>query len=153
MEVGELAVALGCGRPIRSGVEVELPRLRRAMRRLPVRASPRLLVGHLAHFLPVTSIIVLRCHPIELARRLGRSHRGTARERRENVAAEATDVVLWEALGTGLPVFEVDTTGRSVAAVAREVAARLRRPRGSRFGTVRWLADPRVTEYLLRPRR
>ena len=44
---------------------------------------------------------------------------------------------------------EVDTTGRSVEEVAREVDRLLRQGGPSRHGRVDWLADPRVTAHLL----
>ena len=123
---------------------VDLPRLGRA-----VPSGTGVLVGHLAHLLPVRAAIVLRCHPSELELRLKRAGRGTPAERRENVAAEATDVVLVEALGRGLTVWEIDTTGRSAESVARAVASRLRRGGPPRYGRIDWLGDRAVTEHLL----
>lgn len=70
-----------------------------------------------------------------------------------NVLAEALDVILVEALATGLPVHEVDTTGRSVEQVARIVAGLIRRPPRPKYGRTNWLADPRVTAQLLRKAR
>lgn len=67
-----------------------------------------------------------------------------------NVLSETLDIVLVEALRTGVPVREVDTTGRSPAAVAHLVAQVVRRRPPSRYGQVNWLADRRVTEELLR---
>jgi len=107
------------------------------------------LVGHLSHLLPVRDALVLRCHPVELLARLRKARRGSASDRRENVLAEATDVVLQEALGRRRRVWELDTTGRSVADVAREVDRILRDRDGPHHGAVDWLADPLVTDYLL----
>ena len=60
-------------------------------------------------------------------------------------------MILLEAIGLGRRVWEVDTTARSVASVARTVRGTLlRRPR-SRTGIVDWLGDEAVTDYLLRP--
>jgi adenylate kinase len=97
----------------------------------------------------VRDVVVLRCHPVELLARLRTARRGTAADRTENVLAEATDVVLQEALRMRRRVWEVDTTGRSVAEVAREVDRIVRDRRGPRHGDVDWLADPLVTDYLL----
>lgn len=151
VEVGEAALRHAAGRrlPRGRGVEVDLARLRRALSRRP-EPTPTVLVGHLAHLLPVDGAIVLRCHPLELARRLARARRGSASDRRENVGAEALDLVLTEARARRLPVWEVDTTARSPSAVARDVARLLdRRPR-PRPARVDWLADRRVTDFLLR---
>ncbi len=148
-EVADLARELGLARADGAGVEVDLGRLRRALLRRPREDLPELLVGHLAHLLPVREAIVLRCHPRELARRLARARRGGPADREANVVSETVDLVLIEALERQVPVFEIDTTGRSVAAVAWEVEERLRRGGAPRQGTVDWLADRRVTEHLL----
>jgi broad-specificity NMP kinase len=149
IEVGELAVRSGCGVRVRGGVEVDLNRLQREFARLHRNRPHDLYVGHLAHLLPIRDAIVLRCHPVELAQRLARARRGSPSERAENAAAEAIDLVLREALRLGRRVWEVDTSGRSPTAVAQEVARRWRRRGPPRFGTVDWLADPSVTDYLL----
>jgi adenylate kinase len=150
VEVADLALQLGAGKRIRQGVEVDLARLARRMRSAEEPELPDVVVGHLAHLLPIGDAIVLRCRPIELARRLGRARRGSDADRRANVEAEATDVVLVEALSLGRRVWEIDTTGRSVASVARAVAAILRKRPRPDAGAVDWLSDPQVTDYLLR---
>ncbi len=149
IEVGDLALHLGAGRRRPKGVEVDLRRLGRRLHRRGALSGIDLVVGHLAHLLPLRHVVVLRCDPRELARRLGRARRGTARERRANAEAEALDVVLVEAVRAGRRVWEVDTSGRSVAAVAREVARHVRARGPSRYGRIDWLADARVTEGLL----
>ncbi len=149
VEVAALARASRTARRLGRDLVVDLPRLRRVALRLPELREKELLVGHLAHLLPVRQAIVLRCHPVELLRRLARARRGTAAERRANAECEALDLVLAEAVAAGLAVYEVDTTGRRPRAVAAEVARRLRAPGPSRFGRVDWLADRSVTEHLL----
>lgn len=131
-------------------VAVDLAALRAAERRRPPAARADVYVGHLAHLLPCRDVVVLRCHPLELRRRLDRARRGSEDDRRENVAAEATDVVLIEALSLRRRVWEVDTSGRPPGAVAREVARLVRTRPPPRYGHVDWLADRRVTDYLLR---
>ncbi len=148
-EVAELARAVGAARGRGRSVVVDVKALARALGRSGRALPVDVVVGHLAHLLPVREAIVLRCHPLELERRLRRARRGTAAERRENFVCEATDVVLGEAVRRGTPVFEIDTTGRSVAEVAREVARRLERGGRTRRGSVDWLSDPKVTEHLL----
>jgi adenylate kinase len=153
VEVAELARRLRVARSSDSGLEVDLDRLRRALQPPAALAGVDLVVGHLAHLLPIRDVVLLRCHPAELERRLGRARRGTASERRENVLAEATDVVLFECVTSHRRIWEVDTTGRTVATVAREVVRRFRARGPSSYGTVDWLADPAVTAHLLdRPR-
>ncbi len=149
-ELQDLALRLGAGRrQNRRSVEVDLSSLRRKFRSYARTVPTGVVVGHLAGLLPVRYIIVLRCHPRELGRRLRRVGR-SAPDRAANVLAEALDIVLVEALGAGVPVREVDTTHRSPAAVARMVEGLVRRRPASRYGQVNWLADRRVTEELLR---
>lgn len=117
--------------------------------RSPAGDSVEVVVGHLAHLLPIRDVIVLRCHPRVLARRLARSRRVPPADLRENLLAEATDVILVEALDLGRRVWEIDTTDRSPASVAEEVARRRKRRGRPAYGRVDWLADPWVTEHLL----
>lgn len=124
--------------------------LRATIAKLPAPTPDgEVVVGHLAHFLPVRYVVLLRCHPRELARRLERARRGNPKQRRENVTSEAIDLILAECRTAGRRVIQVDTTGRTVTSVAREVAAILRRGGRGRGATVDWLADPTVTDYLL----
>lgn len=148
-EVGELALGWGAAERTADGVEVDLSALRRKARAPHAFGSVELVVGHLAHLLPLRDVVVLRCRPDLLARRLARARRGTREERQENVVAEATDLILLEAVRAGHRVWEVDTTHRSVADVAREVERRIARRGPSDYGRVAWLRDPRVTAQLL----
>ena len=78
--------------------------------------------SHLAHRFDADRVIVLRCRPDELERRL--RDRGFAEGKaRENAESEALDLVLSEAVaehGTGA-VYEIDTTDRPPEGVAREI--------------------------------
>lgn len=148
MEVSELARALGTGTPNGRGVVVDLEATARAWR--AGRVPPvDVLVGHLAHFLPVRDVVILRCHPRELARRLARHRPATDEERHANLVAEATDAVLIEALRLRRRVWEVDTTGRTPTSVAQDVTRRLRRRGPPSYGRVDWLSDAWVSEHLL----
>ncbi len=149
VEVGDLARRLGLGRRTGRGVVVDLANLRRRFPRLHAAHPHQVYVGHLAHLLPISDVVVLRCDPRLLGQRLRRARRGSARDRAANVVAEAIDLVLQEALRPGRRVWEVDTTGRTPAQVAREVGRRIRHGGRSQYGRVRWLTDPRVTDYLL----
>jgi len=149
VEVSRLAAELGAARRLSRGVEVDLPKLRATVRASGVLQGIDVVVGHLAHLLPVREAIVLRCQPVELVRRLRRAGRGTARDQRENYVSETLDLVLVEAVTAGVPVYEVDTTHRSVEAVAREVDRRLRHGGPPRAGVVDWLAKRSVTAHLL----
>lgn len=81
-----------------------------------------ILEGHYSHEMPVNMVIVLRCHPDELRKRLER--RGyDERKIRENLEVEAMGLITSEAINYygKDKVFEVDTTGRKPEDVARDV--------------------------------
>ena len=78
------------------------------------------LIGHLAHFVSCDRIIVLRCSPEVLADRL--KSRGWKESKvRENVEAEALDVILIEATETETEVSEINTTEMSAEEVCDAV--------------------------------
>lgn len=149
VEVGTCALEWGYATHRPGGTVVDLPALRRAFASLHRKDPHDVYVGHLAHLLPIRDVVVLRCHPLELAGRLARGRRGRPREQSENVAAEALDVVLVEARGPQRRLWEVDTTGRPLSGVVRSVARRLRYRGRSSYGRLSWLSDPSVTDYLL----
>jgi adenylate kinase len=150
-EVGDIARDVGAARaPRRGSVEVDVARLRE---RWPKAGrSDRVVVGHLAHFAPLRDVVVLRCDPVELARRLGGARRGTIRSRYENAASEAIDLIAIEARTLRRRIWQVDTTGRSVPAVAREIRSILVGRRSPAPAGPDWLADRRVTDWLLQHR-
>jgi len=78
--------------------------------------------GHYAHEMPVDIVIVLRCHPDELRKRLEKRGYGE-RKIRENMEAEAMGLITAEALSYygKDKVFEVDTTNKEVESSAEEV--------------------------------
>ena len=76
--------------------------------------------GHLAHFMDVDSVIVLRCHPDVMKGRL--EARGYSEEKvSENIQAEVLDVILFEAVESGIPTFSVDTSHGIVERTADEI--------------------------------
>ncbi|HLN51371.1 MAG TPA: AAA family ATPase [Thermoplasmata archaeon] len=149
VEVRDLARKVGAVRRRGASVEVDLDALSRAVRRPVTVGAPELIVGHLAHLLPLREAIVLRCHPNELLARLRRARRGTPANRQSNYVCEATDSILIEARRLGRRVFEIDTTNRTVEAVARDVARHLRGRGPARSQSIDWLADAAVTAHLL----
>lgn len=149
VEVGELARRLGYGRRAPEGVTVDLEPLVRKLRRDRSAIGSDLVVGHLAHLLPIRDVVVLRCHPRELERRLARAGRSSADDRKENVLAEAIGVITAEAVSRRRTVFEVDTTGKGPSRVAREVERWMNGPRPARWGRIDWLRDRTVTDRLL----
>ena len=115
--------------------EVDVEALDRELR---VPAKLTFLVAHYAHLLRVNLAIVLRCRPRVLADRL-RARGWAERKVRENVEAEAIDVILQEAVERGPPVYEVDTTAKAADAAANEVLDILRgKVAGHEPGRIDW---------------
>ncbi|MFW6003459.1 MAG: adenylate kinase family protein [Halanaeroarchaeum sp.] len=88
--------------------------------------------SHLSHYLDVDEVVVLRCEPDELERRL-RRRGASAAKAEENAESEALDVILSEAVHRHGEehVYEIDTTDRSpeeVSAVIERVIAGDERP-------------------------
>lgn len=96
--------------------------------------------SHVAHYLEADRAIVLRCRPDVLEERL--LNRGESPSKAlENRESEALDVILLEAVerhGRG-HVYEIETTDRSIAGVARKIAAVVRGEREPSAGTVDYL--------------
>jgi adenylate kinase len=100
-----------------------------------------LLIGHLAHLVPVGLIIVLRCRPSVLEKRL-ESRGWPSAKVRENVEAEALDVILVEAVESGRETVEIDTTAMSTTEVADAVETVLKGEREKyAVGNVDWSSE------------
>lgn len=161
VEVGDLALDRGSGKwrrgPRRGTVIVDMTDLRRSLRADPVRpprGSTYIHVGHLSHLLPVAGIVVLRCHPEELDRRLKRRREPLA-DRKANVESELIDLVLSEAAEMKVPLYEIDTTDRTPEQVARAVRSAIAGRGIPGAGRVDWLrsAPPQTEKRHRRPRR
>ena len=79
--------------------------------------------GHASHLLPIVDyIIILRCHPRKLKIRL--KQKGWLQQKiKENVEAEALDVILCEAyeLHSENNIFEIDTSNKSINSVLSSI--------------------------------
>ena len=96
--------------------------------------------GHLAHLCKGDVSVVLRTRPDELKKRL--SLRKWSKEKvRENVEAEAIDLILQEAVEVNDNVVEVDTTGKSAEEVSCILLDMMRKKKYDDFrpGKVSWL--------------
>ncbi|PKL69938.1 MAG: adenylate kinase [Methanomicrobiales archaeon HGW-Methanomicrobiales-1] len=95
--------------------------------------------GHIAHLLPCDKIVVLRCRPDELKKRLAqRKYREM--KIRENAEAEALDVCLIETADEFEPsqIFELDTTGQDAAYCADRIEGFYRGEIPADFGHLDW---------------
>ena len=97
--------------------------------------------GHLSHLLNPDLVIVLRCNPLELKRRL--ESKGWYEEKiLENVEAELVDVILIEALDSVREVYEIDTTNLSPEEVANAVEDILKgKEEKYKPGKIDWISE------------
>lgn len=75
-----------------------------------------LIEGHLSHLLnDIDKVILLRCHPLELKKRLKKRKWGNNKIS-ENVESEILDVILCECVSNYLKnnIFEIDTTKQNI---------------------------------------
>ena len=79
--------------------------------------------GHASHLLSIVDyVIILRCHPRKLKTRL--KQKGWSQQKiKENVEAEALDVILCEAYDLHFEnnIFEIDTSNKSMKSVSSSV--------------------------------
>ena len=95
--------------------------------------------GHFAHLLPCDRIIVLRCRPDELKKRL-EQRKYSASKVMENADAEALDDCLIETvdLHDAGNIFELDTTGHDPVFCADQIEGFVAGKIPAQFGTLDW---------------
>ena len=96
--------------------------------------------SHLAHQFDADRVVVLRCHPEEVERRL-RSREKSPASVAENAESEALDVILGEAVENHGQdrIYEIDTTGLTPAEVASAIEAVIEGSRDPQAGTVSFI--------------
>lgn len=96
--------------------------------------------SHLAHHFEADRVVVLRCHPEELERRLVERGESDAKAK-ENSESEALDVILSESVAEhGLDaVYEIETTDRDPDEVAAEIQAVIDGRREPNAGSVSYI--------------
>ena len=126
---------------------VDPVRVGRALRGLRTSDRVRVLDSHWAHAVPLMdAALVLRLRPARLRARLLR-RRWNAAKVRENLEAEALDIILQECVQRfGVRrVGELDTTGRSARAIAARIVRVLRAPEREliklEIGRIDWSED------------
>lgn len=97
--------------------------------------------GHFAHLLPCDKIVILRCRPDELVKRL-QQRKYRPEKIRENADAEALDVCLIETVERYDPVqiLELDTTGKEASSSAGEIERFYKGEIRGVFGDIDWSA-------------
>lgn len=120
---------------VRGSDEVDVEALRE---HLQVPAKIAFLRSHYAHEMAVDLAVVLRCSPAVLRKRLEARGWPPAKVR-ENVEAEAIDVITQEAVERLPLVYEVDTTGRTAGETADAILGILQgKTKGHEPGCLDW---------------
>mgnify|MGYP000111885259 CR=1 FL=1 len=148
LDVGALAVERGLVRRYIESLgayEVDVERVREAVRRECERGGLLVVEGHVADAIPpelVEVAIVLRLDPVELERRL-RERRYPEEKVLANVQCEILDTCLVESISNfgEEKVFEIDSTGKSVEEIAEEILEIFERREGPRPGSVDWMSS------------
>ncbi|HID25502.1 MAG TPA: dephospho-CoA kinase [Thermoplasmata archaeon] len=123
---------------------IDLEKLETYLKEKLFAADAQLLLdGHLSHFIKfVDIVVVLRCHPRDLEKRL-REKGWNERKIQENVEAETFDVILCEAVEIHgeESLFEIDTTDRTpeeVAEIIEDVVCGRYNKEEHHIGSVDW---------------
>lgn len=151
LSVNELAERLDCIIGEEEGCKiVDVERLAERVRSILPKGLV-LLEGHLSHLLNPDKVIVLRCNPVELKRRL--ESKGWPEEKvLENVEAEIVDSILIEAIESCDEVYEIDTTEMSPEEVADAIELLIRGEAKDRFkpGKIDWISaiGDRIEEFM-----
>lgn len=98
---------------------------------------PMFIDGHLSHLLPVDAVIILRCHPTELERRL--KERGYASEKiQANVEYEMIGGPWADLIDEERPILELDNT--TFEAHIEDWLEKGCPPRSKAIGAIDWLS-------------
>ncbi|MCD6477047.1 MAG: adenylate kinase family protein [Candidatus Aenigmarchaeota archaeon] len=88
--------------------------------------------GHLSHFLKVDKVIVLRCKPEELEKRLKR--RKYSKEKiKQNVESELIGIITWEARKYNKVVYDIDTAKKTKRQVLNTIIKYLKTRRSNKI--------------------
>ena len=102
---------------------LDIYRLNEYIRKKYAKEDPVFIEGHAAHFLNSTErVILLRCHPNELKKRLEK--KGWNKKKiKENVEAETLDVILCETVEhyPEKSIFEINTSNKTIESVSESI--------------------------------
>lgn len=124
---------------------VSITKLRKEVKKLAKKYENIVMEGHFAHAFPADMVIVLRCNPRVLERRLRRKYKWPTKVT-ENVEAEMISLITEEALPLHRPgtIFEVDTTKSTAKKTAKTIEKVIKNEGDVRrkhiVGKIDWLA-------------
>jgi len=146
-DLNQFVAYTGAYRLDREGIKVvDVKRMKSSFRKTVRELKGNVVVdGLLSHFLPsdlITHVVVLRTNPRVLERRL-RKRGYKDKKLRDNLEAEALDIVLWEAVENhGISkVYEIDTTKADVRKCVEDFLLALSGKKDLRPGKISWLEE------------
>ena len=95
--------------------------------------------GHLSHNLPVDSVILFRCRPDVLEKRL-RNRNWSEEKIKQNVECELMSVIISE-LDKEISTIEIDTTNKTISETWKEANEWLNGTRKTRMLHLDWIAE------------
>ncbi len=99
-----------------------------------------ILDGHTSHLFPVDIVIVLRCNPEILKKRLEKRYPSNPLKIQENLEAEILGVITSEAVMKNKKVYEIDTSEKSVKNNVDDILKILDgKPDDFKVGKIDWL--------------
>ena len=119
---------------------VSITRLKRAIKQLQKNTKQNLIIeGLYAHEFPANVVIVLRCEPKVLEKRLRKKYDWPTKIK-ENVEAEMIGLIAEEAIEYNRNVFEIDTSNKTVLQTVKCIEEILK-GKGEKFrvGKINWL--------------
>ncbi len=98
-----------------------------------------ILDGHTSHDFDVNIVIVLRCDPKILQKRLKKKYPRNAFKVQENIDSELLGVITSEAIKYHDSVYEIDTTNIKIKDVVSIALGILKDKKGYEYGKIDWL--------------
>jgi len=98
--------------------------------------------SHTSHLFPVDMVIILRCNPEILKKRLEKRYPSNPSKVQENLEAEILGVITSEAVMNNKKVYEIDTSDKSVKDSVNDILKILEgKTEGFKVGRVDWLEE------------
>jgi adenylate kinase len=132
VELLELAIQNGCVDGVdkkRNTKLINIPKLNTYIKKNYITDDLVFFEGHIGHHLKaMEKVIILRCHPQVLRKRLARK-KWNEKKVKENIDAETIDVILCETAERHPKenIFEIDTTQKTVEEVATSITTLVRK--------------------------
>ncbi len=96
--------------------------------------------GHTSHLFPVDVVIILRCNPDILKKRLEKRYPSNSLKVQENLEAEILGVITSEAVMNNKKVFEIDTSDKRVEESVNDILKILEgKTEEFKIGKIDWL--------------